>query len=133
MIRIGFFYKKLSNLKIVELRFLVPQGKKCSFTYQYSISSEKIKVTQFARLCRIMTCLQEIMQFLQDLQKRYLFNITPTRNPSCITGNHANIPLYKTNHNLFKNSSFSSTVIEWNDLDPNLINSVLVKLSEISY
>ena len=34
-----------------------PQGKNCSLTYQYLIFSEKTKVTQFARLCRIMTCL----------------------------------------------------------------------------
>ena len=32
---------------------------------------------------------------------RYLFNIIPIRNPSYITRNHANIPLFKTNHNFF--------------------------------
>ena len=34
-----------------------------------------------------------------------------------------NIPLFKTNHNFFKNSFFPPTIIEWNNLDPNLRNS----------
>ena len=52
----------------------------------------------------------------------YLFNINPTRNSSYIR-NHAKIPLFKTNHNFFKNSFFLSSIIEWNNLDPNLRNS----------
>ena len=52
----------------------------------------------------------------------YLFNINPTRNSSYIR-NHAKIPLFRTNHNFFKNSFFLSTIIEWNNLDPNLRNS----------
>ena len=65
----------LSNLKFVVLQFLVtididvschvnirvfqiwPKGKRCTLTYQCSISSEKTKVTQFVSLCRIMACL----------------------------------------------------------------------------
>ena len=65
----------IQNLKFVDVQFLVtvdidvschvnsrvfqkwPKGEKYSLTYQWSIFSEKTKVTQFARLCRIMTCL----------------------------------------------------------------------------
>ena len=65
----------LSNLKIAGVQFLVTvekdvschvtlgdfqrwlSGKKFSLTYQCLIFSEKTKVTQFARLCRIITCL----------------------------------------------------------------------------
>ena len=65
----------LSNFETVEFQVLVtvdndvsyhvtlvdfqicPQSEKCSLTYQYAISSEKTKVTQFARLYRIMICL----------------------------------------------------------------------------
>ena len=54
---------------------------------------------------------------------RYLFNIIPIRNLAYSTRNHVNIPLLKTNHNFFKNSFFPSTIIEWNNLDPNLRNS----------
>ena len=53
----------------------------------------------------------------------YLFNIIPITNPSYSTRNHVNIPLFKTYHNFFKNSFFPSTIIEWNNLDPNLRNS----------
>ena len=54
---------------------------------------------------------------------RYLFNIIPIRNSSYITRNHAKIPLFKTNHNFFKNSFIPSTIIKWNNLVPNLRNS----------
>ena len=54
---------------------------------------------------------------------RYLFNIIPIRNPAYSTRNRVNIPLFKTSHNFFKNSFFPSTIIEWNNLDPNLRNS----------
>ena len=53
----------------------------------------------------------------------YLFNIIPIRNPVYSTRNHVNIPLFKTNHNFFKNPFFPSTIIEWNNLDPNLRKS----------
>ena len=53
----------------------------------------------------------------------YLFNIIPIRSPAYSTRNHVNIPLFKTNHNFFKNSFFPSTIIEWNNLDPNLRNT----------
>ena len=36
----------------------------------------------------------------------YLFNIIPIRNPAYSTRNHVNIPLFKINHNFFKNSFF---------------------------
>ena len=52
-----------------------------------------------------------------------LFNIIPIGNSFYITRNHANIPLFKSNHNFFKNSFFPSTIIEQNNLDPNLRNS----------
>ena len=42
-----------------------PQGEKWSLTCQCSISSKKTKVTRFARLCRIMTCLLHIDQSVE--------------------------------------------------------------------
>ena len=47
---------------------------------------------------------------------RYLFNITPIRHPFYSTRNHVNIPLFKTNHNFFKNFFFPSTIMEWKNL-----------------
>ena len=86
MIRVRLFHKKwsrlnglrllLSDLKIVDIRILLnvdnyvschvtlgisrnnPNVEKFIWTFnvRYNISSEKTKVSQFARLCRIMTC-----------------------------------------------------------------------------
>ena len=36
------------------------------------------------------------------------------------TRNALSIPLLNANHNVFKNSFFPSTIIEWNELDPSL-------------
>ena len=72
MIRISFLYKKWSHIQFLvtvdeDVRCRVTlgdfqswlQGGECSLTYQCSISSEKTKVTQFARLCKITTCLPQ--------------------------------------------------------------------------
>ena len=64
---------------------------------------------------------------------RYLFNIISIRNTIYSTRNHVYIPLFKTNRNFFKNSFFPSTIIEWNNLDPNLRNSILIELSKMPF
>ena len=56
-----------------------------------------------------------------DENPHYLFNTILTKNPSCITRNHANIPLFKTNHNFLKNF-IPPIIIEQNNLDPILPN-----------
>ena len=75
----------------------------------------------------------EIYKIFRNESTRYLFIIIPTRNSSYITRNHANIPLFKTNHNFFKNSFFSSTIIEWNNLGPNLRNSGTFKSTILKF
>ena len=67
--------------------------------------------------------LRSFYKIFRNKSPRYLFNIIPTRNSSCITRNHANIPLFKINYSFFKNSFFPSANIEWNNLDHNLRNS----------
>ena len=47
----------------------------------------------------------------------------PTKKSSCTTRNAGNIPFFKFCHNFFKNSFFPSTIIEWNNLAPDLRNS----------
>ena len=44
---------------------------------------------------------------------QYLSKLTPEQTSSYI-------PLFNTKHNFYKNSFFPSSVIEWNNLDPNL-------------
>ena len=50
----------------------------------------------------------------------YFFNLTPTKILNYNTRNTDKITLFRTKHNFFKNYLFSSTVTEWNQLDPNL-------------
>ena len=52
---------------------------------------------------------------------QYLFKLTPEKIDA--TRNVDSIPFFNTRHNFFKNSSFPSTIIEWNSLDPTLRNS----------
>ena len=53
-----------------------PQGEKCSLTYQFLISSEKTTITQFARLCRIMTCLFNKIVRLRSTASYWIKNST---------------------------------------------------------
>ena len=73
--------------------------------------------------CRWYRNLCSFYKAFKNESLRYLFNIIPIGKPAYSTRNHVNIPLFKTNHNFFKNSFFPSTIIEWNNLDPNLRNS----------
>ena len=50
----------------------------------------------------------------------YLFNLTPTKYSNYNTRKTDKIAPFHTKHNFFKNSFFPSTVIGWNNLDPNL-------------
>ena len=81
----------------------------------------------YRKLCRNRKrWYRKLCSFYKAFKKespRYLFSIIPIRNPAYSTRNHVNIPLFKTNHNFSKNSFFPSTIIEWNNLDPNLRNS----------
>ena len=57
---------------------------------------------------------------------KYLFHLIPVRCTSYATRTESNIPLIKTKHNFFKNSFFPSAIIEWNNLDPNLLETLRV-------
>ena len=51
----------------------------------------------------------------------YLFNLIPTKYSNYNTKNTVKITLFHTKHNFFK-KTFSSTIIEWNKLDPNFLS-----------
>ena len=53
----------------------------------------------------------------------YLFKLIPEKTSSYVTRNADNIPLFNIKNNFYKNSFFPSSIIEWNNLDPNLRNS----------
>ena len=54
---------------------------------------------------------------------QYLFKLITEKTSSYVTRNAGNIPLFNIKHNFYKNSFFPSSIIEWNNLDPNLRNS----------
>ena len=54
---------------------------------------------------------------------KYLFDIIPQSNCPYRTRNALNIPHINVKHQFFKNSYFSSTIIEWDKLDSNIRNS----------
>ena len=63
----------------------------------------------------------------------YLFDMIPKFLSTRTTRNYNNIPLFNVKHEYFQNSSFSSTVIEWNKLDNNIrIRNRLVLLKNKS-
>ena len=63
------------------------------------------------------------LKILKNESLDYLFKIILQRRSSYITRNSDEIPLFKTNHNFYKNSFFPSTTIEWNNLDHDLRNT----------
>ena len=67
-------------------------------------------------------------KILKNKSPDYLFKIIPQRRSSYITRNSNEIPLFKTNHNFYKNSFFPSTTIEWNNLDHDLRNTEIYTL-----
>ena len=52
----------------------------------------------------------------------YLFKLIPEKTSSYVTRNADNIPLFNIKRNFYKNSFFPASIIEWNNLDPNLRN-----------
>ena len=54
---------------------------------------------------------------------QYLLKLIIEKTSSYVTRNAGNIPLFNIKHNFYKNSFFPSSIIEWNNLDPNLRNS----------
>ena len=53
---------------------------------------------------------------------QYLFKLMPEKMSSYVTRNTDNNPLFNIKHNFHKNSFFPPSIIEWNNLDLNLLN-----------
>ena len=53
----------------------------------------------------------------------YLFNLVPNNIRRQITRNLNNPPIFRVNHEYFKNTFFPSAVLEWNKLDSFIRNS----------
>ena len=70
----------------------------------------------FRKLCHFY-------KILNEKSPSYLFDLIPNLNRVHETRHSNNIPAIHTRHNYFKNSSFSSTIYEWNNLDCKIRNS----------
>ena len=67
--------------------------------------------------------LEMFYKIFKSKSPQYLFKLIPEKTSSYVTRNADNIPLFNTKHNVYKNSFFPSSIIEWSNLDPNLPNS----------
>ena len=65
-------------------------------------------------------------KILENKNPKYLFSLIPTRRSLSSARNIHNIPLVNTKHNFFKNSFFPSTIIEWNNLDPLILENMRI-------
>ena len=74
---------------------------------------------QHKRWYRKLDCFCKI---LKGQSPKYLFNIIAKLTRSYSTRNANNIPHFKVKHSL-KNTFFSSAIIEWNKLDPQIQNA----------
>ena len=64
---------------------------------------------------------------------KYLFELIPTARQAYMARHKNGVPLFSVKHDYFKNSFFSSTVIERNKLDSNIRNSESLALSRNAY
>ena len=62
-------------------------------------------------------------KILKSQSPKYLYSIILTPNMSCRTRQCNKIPVTNVKHDFFKNTFFSSIIIEWNKLDLKIKNS----------
>ena len=62
-------------------------------------------------------------KIVKSKNPQYFFKLIPKKTSTYVTRNAENISLFNIKHNFYKNYFFPSSIIEWNNLDPNLRNS----------
>ena len=76
------------------------------------------------RLTKLLALIIKNLNVYQKLQRSPIPVLNNTwKNYAYATGNIYNIPYFNIRYNLFKNSFFPFTIIEWNNLDLTLWNS----------
>ena len=68
-----------------------------------------------------------IYKIFKSKSPLYLFKLIPGKTFSCVTRNADNVRYFNINHNFYKNSFFTSSIIEWNNIDPKLHNLGIFK------
>ena len=90
-----------------------------------------IRGTSKEKLCQeigleslqLRRCYRKLGMFYKIFKSKspqYLFKLIPEKTSSYVTRNAEHIPLLNIKHSFYKNSFFPSSIIEWNNLDPNL-------------
>ena len=79
-----------------------------------------LETLQQQRWYRKLRCFYKI---LKSQSPKYLYSIIPIHNISYRTRQYNKIPAINVKHDLFKNTFFPSTIIEWNKLDWKIKNS----------
>ena len=59
-------------------------------------------------------------KIFKSKRPQYLFKLIPEKTSPYVTRNAENIPLFNIKRNFYINSFFLSSIIDWNNLDPNL-------------
>ena len=72
--------------------------------------------------------LSSLFKIIKTESPSYLFNLLPNNNRRQITKNLNNLPIFRVNHEHFKNTFFPSAVLEWNKLYFFIQNSVTFML-----
>ena len=87
-----------------------------------TLENEELGLESF-QLRRWFRKLSFFYKLFNSKHPNYLFELIPLRSSKYVTRNIHNIRLLKTRRTFFKNSSFTSAIIEWNKLDHNIRNS----------
>ena len=72
-------------------------------------------------------------KFCKNEFPQYLFKLIPIRISEHATRSMQKIPFFKKRNNFFKNSFFSSNIIEWNNLHQNIRHSSSLNLFRDSF
>ena len=116
------FHKKLKSIQynaclaITEARRNISKEK---FNQELGLESFQLR-----RWYRKLGMIYKIFKSKSPL---YLFKLIPGKTFSCVTRNADNVRYFNINHNFYKNSFFTSSIIEWNNIDPNLHNFGIFK------
>ena len=114
---------KKSSFHVTGIRsfpFLFPLSP-CPVKYVNShILTCSLETLQQRRWYRKLCCFYKI---LKSQSPKYLYSIIPIHNMSYRTKQCNKIPAINVKHDIFKNTFFPSTIIEWNKLDWEIKNS----------
>ena len=71
---------------------------------------------------------ENIVKIINNQSLRYLFQLVALPNTRYFSRNSENIPQLRTKHDFFKNCFFSSTIKEWNNLNPQIRKSKSISI-----